>query len=154
MPVQHWCSCIVSCSGTGPNTWMLPFLWSVIISCQTSGKNGICPSWGGRTLDSCYSPLKRGWKANSLPSFLLSNHTTMFFRSKYKHGGSGSCQEMPYRRLANRYTEWLDCKIFKSSADMISGSAAVKTTFIAMLSKHFHLYEDCTIFSEQLADGK
>lgn len=38
IPMQHWCSCIVSCSGTGPNTWMLPFLWSLTVSCQTPRK--------------------------------------------------------------------------------------------------------------------
>lgn len=151
IPMQHWCSCIVSCSGTGPNTWMLPFLWSLTISCQTPRKTVSVLVEGAGLWTIVILP----WRG--VGRLTLSHHSCcpiILPCSSDQNINRMVQEEMPYRRLPNRYTEWLDCNIFKSSADMISGSAEVKTTFIAMLCKHFHLYDDCTIFSEQLADGK
>jgi len=44
----------------------------------------MCATRGERTLDHCYTPLKRGDKAASLPPFGKSDHAAIFLLPEYK----------------------------------------------------------------------
>ena len=61
-----------------------------------------CPTRGERTLDHCYSPFKDRYKAKSLPSFGLSDHSAIFLLPKYKQPPK---QESPAVR---EVTQWID----------------------------------------------
>jgi len=43
-----------------------------------------CATRGERSLDHCYTPFKRGYKAAPLPPFSKSDHVTIFLLPEYK----------------------------------------------------------------------
>jgi len=64
-----------------------------------------CATRGERTLDHCYTPFKRGYKAAPLPAFGKSDHAAIFLLPEYKQRIVG---EVVVMREVKRWSDQVD----------------------------------------------
>ena len=110
-----------------------------------------------RSLDHCYTPFRKGYKAVSLPPFGKSDHAALFLLQKYKQR---TVREVAVTRDIKRWFDQseamlqdalsgVDWNMFQSSSRDISEFAEAVTVFIATIANNIGPTVRVSIFPNQ-----
>ncbi len=116
-----------------------------------------CPTRGLNTLDHCYTPLKNGYKAHSLPAFGKSDHAAIFLTPEYKQR---IAHEPPVEREVTRWSSQseamlqaslddVDWDMFQASSSDVSEFTDVALSFVNKLTEQATEMVTIRTFSNQ-----